>query len=217
MNIILIAPPAAGKGTQAKILKDKYNLAHISTGDLLRDASSKDDELGNELRKVMASGSLVNDELVLKLLKNRIQQDDCKNGYILDGFPRNVDQAIKYDEILKTINKDIGYVFLLDVDKNILLERITGRRICKNCGSIYNVNIESSKPEKDLICDKCNGELYQREDDNEQSFNTRYDEYINKTEPLIEYYENKHCLYHINALDSKENILKQIESVLEER
>src|SRR5574344_28663 len=109
MNIILIAPPAAGKGTQAKILKDKYNLAHISTGDLLRDASSKDDELGNEIRKVMASGSLVNDELVLKLLKNRIQQDDCKNGYILDGFPRNVDQAIKYNEILKTINKDIGY------------------------------------------------------------------------------------------------------------
>lgn len=217
MNIILIAPPAAGKGTQAKILKEKYNLAHISTGDLLRDAANREDELGKELKQVLASGNLVNDELVLKLLEKRIQEDDCKNGYILDGFPRNVDQAIKYDKILETINKDIGYVFLLEVDRDILLERITGRRICKNCGSIYNVNIKSSKPEKDSICDKCNGELYQRSDDNEESFTNRYNEYINKTEPLIDYYDNKKCLYRINALDSKENILKQIESVLEKR
>ncbi|MDD3241298.1 MAG: adenylate kinase [Bacilli bacterium] len=217
MNLILIAPPAAGKGTQSKILEKVYGLAHISTGDLLREASSLDDDLSIKLREILASGQLVNDEIVLELLKRRILQEDCNNGYILDGFPRNVEQAMKYEEILAEVNRKNDFIIVLDVEKEILLQRITGRRICKNCGSIYNVNIESSKPKSDMICDNCGGTLYQREDDNEQSFIKRYDEYLVKTKPLVDYYSKEGNLYHIDANQSRDDITSQIKLILETR
>ena len=217
MNLILIAPPAAGKGTQSKILEKVYGFAHISTGDLLREASSLDNDLSIKLREILASGQLVNDEIVLELLKRRILQEDCNKGYILDGFPRNVEQAVKYKEILTEVNRENDFIIVLDVEKEILLQRITGRRICKNCGSIYNVNIESSKPKSDMICDSCGGTLYQREDDNEDSFTKRYNEYLFKTKPLIDYYSEEGKLYHVDANQSRDDITSQIKLILETR
>lgn len=214
-NIILLAAPAAGKGILSELLKKHYNLVHISTGDLLRNASKNDDEHGISLRKILASGELVSDEIVYNLLEHRLSMSDCQKGFILDGFPRNVEQAEKYDKILNKLNLKLGYVFLLDVDKKILETRITSRRLCKDCGAIFNINIDSAKPIKNGICDNCGSELYQRSDDNTESFKVRYDTYINKTQPLVEFYENKKILYKIDGSKDKEYTFEQVKSILE--
>lgn len=198
-NLILIAAPGAGKGTLAKGLKEEYHYAHISTGDLLREAASKGDELGNHISELLASGTLVTDDIVISALKNRLMDEDCSNGYILDGFPRTVKQAEMYDKILEELHKELGLVIVLDVEKELLIERITGRRICRDCGAIYNIYNPDLIPEKDDACDKCGGELYQRSDDNLESLETRYQTYLEKTQPLIDYYEQKDCLYRVNS------------------
>ena len=136
-NIILIAPPAAGKGTQSSLIEEKYNLPHISTGDILRDISKEDSEIGRYILETLSSGGLVKDEIIYELIEKRLKQDDCKNGCILDGFPRNLEQAKKYDEILSRLNQKLDYVLVLDIDSKILEKRITGRRICSNCGAVY--------------------------------------------------------------------------------
>lgn len=213
-NIILIAPPAAGKGTQSKLIVSKYNIPHISTGDLLREISKEDSEVGNYVRETISSGNLVKDEITYQLIEQRIRQDDCKNGFIMDGFPRNVDQAIKYDEILEKLNYKIGNVVLIEIDKEILEKRITGRRICKKCGSIYNINFEKQKPKVESICDKCGSSLYQRDDDNVSSFNTRYDLYEEKTKPLIDYYSSLSVLHKVDGNGSINKIFKKIEKII---
>ena len=213
-DIILIAPPAAGKGTQAKLLSAKYHIPHISTGDLLRKAVNDQTELGNMVKETMESGQLVSDDIVLQLLEKRITEADCQNGYILDGFPRNIEQAYKYDEILKDLNQELGYVIQLDIDEETLEKRITGRRICEDCGSVYNINSLNEKPKIESICDKCNGKLYQRNDDNITSFKNRYNLYTEKTKPLLDYYEKKGILYVINGNDSVEEVSKRIDTVL---
>lgn len=213
MNILLLAPPAAGKGTQAEILKEKYHLNHVSTGDLLRNEVNKGTDLGNKLKTIMESGNLVSDDIVLEVLSNYLQRTDNLN-LLLDGFPRNIYQAKELDKLLVDRNEKIDYAFLLDVGKEILLDRITGRRLCKSCGAIYNVNIDPLKPKVDTICDKCGNSLIQRKDDNEGTFEIRYQEYEKETKPLVDYYQDKKVLYKVDGSISKEYTTEQIESIL---
>ncbi len=214
MNIILLAPPAAGKGTQSELLEKHYNLNHISTGDLLRATSKEESDLGKEIKSIMESGKLVSDDLVLEVLNNYLNKTDNMN-LLLDGFPRNVYQAEKLDEILAGKDSKIDYVFLLDVPKETLLDRITGRRLCKSCGNIYNVNIESLKPKNGLVCDNCGNELIQRADDNAETFEIRYNEYKTLTEPLINYYKNKNVLYNIDSLGTVDEIFNRIKEIID--
>lgn len=211
MNIILIAPPAAGKGTQAKLLSSKYHIPHISTGDLLRAATG---ELGDIVKKTMESGMLVSDDLVLKLLEERITKEDCQNGYILDGFPRNVSQAESYMNLLEKLNKPLGYVIYLDASKEITQKRIVGRLSCPTCGAVYNDQIDESKPKKFGTCDKCNGPLSKRSDDNLETFEKRYQTFMNETYPLVNYFRSKGKLFTIGSGISKERTLNEIEKII---
>ncbi len=213
-NIMFIAPPAAGKGTQAELIVEKYGIPHISTGDILREISKEDSELGQYVFETLASGKLVKDEITYQLIKDKLSRDECKNGYIIDGFPRNLEQAIEYDRILRELNYDIGHVILINIDEKILEKRITGRRVCENCKSIFNINDEKSAPKVESICDNCGGKLYQRSDDNLESFKTRYQMYREKTEPIIEYYKSKNALEEIDGNDSVENVFRKIEEII---
>ena len=213
-NIIFIAPPAAGKGTISNMLMDAYHMTHISTGDLLREETNSDSSLGKYIKEQMQSGALVSDEIILDLLKKRISKDDCNDGYILDGFPRNVEQAQAYENILKELNKDLGYVFLLEVDKELAKKRIVGRISCPQCGAVYNEYMEETRPKKDGICDKCNISLVKRDDDNEETFEKRFNTYFEKTEPLINYYKEKGVLYNIPANCGKDTTFAAIKKVM---
>ncbi|MBQ8871273.1 MAG: nucleoside monophosphate kinase [Bacilli bacterium] len=212
-SIIFIAPPAAGKGTQAVMLSSKYNIPHISTGDILRNAQD-DTERGKYISSEMAKGHFISDEIILELLTERLSQSDCENGYILDGFPRNIKQAEEYEEILNKLNKDLGIVIVLDIDKEIAKERIVGRISCPKCGSVFNDMIEESMPKEAGICDKCKTKLKKREDDNAESFEVRFEGYLAKTEPLIEYYQNKNILYRVDSSLGKDITFNQIEDIL---
>ena len=214
MNIILLAPPAAGKGTQSEKLEKEYSLNHISTGDLLRNASREENDFGKNLKSIMESGKLVTDDIVLEVLNRYLDQTDNMN-LLLDGFPRNIYQANKLDEILASKDSKVNYVFLLDVPKQTLADRITGRRLCKSCGRVYNVNIDSLKPNVDNVCDNCGNELFQRSDDNRETFETRYNEYLEQTSPLIDYYKNKNVLFEIDSTQTVEEIFNQIKKIIE--
>ena len=213
-NIMFIAPPAAGKGTQAELIVEKYHIPHISTGDILREISKEDSEMGEYVRETLASGQLVKDEITYQLIEDRLKKDDCKNGYIIDGFPRNIDQAYEYDKILERLGYDVGNVILLKIDKKVLEKRITGRRICESCGAIYNINDQKQTPKEESVCDSCGGKLYQRSDDNLESFQTRYQTYEEKTSPIIEHYRKKNVLKEVNGDDTIENIFKQVEKII---
>lgn len=214
-NIIFIAPPAAGKGTQSNLVSEKYHIPHISTGDILREVMKEDSEIGEYVLETISSGGLVKDDIMYTLLEKRLHEKDCQNGYILDGFPRNVEQAKKYDEILKRLGQELGYVISLEIDEKLLAKRITGRRVCEDCGAIYNINVPSELPEIESTCDLCGGNLYQRNDDNLESFQNRYQVYLEKTGPLLEYYKNKHILYQIDGNLSIEEVFKRITMILE--
>lgn len=212
-NLILIAAPAAGKGTLSELLVQKYNYIHISTGDLLRKVSKEKTALGEKIAKILETGELVTDEIVFELLENRLQENDTLNGYILDGFPRTLDQALKYNEMLKRLNKELGLVIVLDTDYETLKKRIVGRLLCPDCGSVYNTLTGQNRPKIENICDKCGAVLYKRSDDNSISFKTRYETYLEKTKPLIDYYKKQGNLFFINS-DDKEKMLKDIEVLL---
>lgn len=214
-NIVFIAPPAAGKGTQAAILKDKFNIAHISTGDLLRNEIKKGTELGNSLSEQMKSGKLISDEIVTDLLRKRLLEPDTNNGYILDGYPRNISQAEILENILDEVNKPISHVIYLDIDFETALKRACGRLQCSNCGKIYNKYIDESKPKTDGICDDCNILLTHRSDDNEDSFKVRFETFIESTKPLIDFYKKKGLLYTVNSNISKEYTSELVVKVLE--
>lgn len=213
-NIILIAVQGAGKGTAADKLKEKYGYVHISTGDILRERSKVDDELGREIKNLIDNGIFVSDDIIFKAIEDKITQPECQNGYILDGFPRNIDQAKGYDEILNRLNKDLGIVINLTIPNEMLKERIIGRRVCKDCGAIYNIYNEDVKPKQEGICDLCGGELYQRKDDNEESMNTRIKTYFEVTQPIIEYYEQKGVLKVVDSSQDSETTFKEIEKIL---
>ena len=213
-NIMFIAPPAAGKGTQAELVVEKYHIPHISTGDILREISKEDSEIGNYVKETLASGKLVKDEITYQLIEDRLSKDDCKNGFIIDGFPRNLDQAYEYDKILEKLGYEVGNVILINIDKKTLEKRITGRRLCENCNAIYNINDEKSSPKVESVCDECGGKLYQRSDDNLEAFETRYAMYQEKTEPIIDHYRKQNVLVEVDGNDTVENIFKSIDEII---
>jgi len=182
MRLILLGPPGAGKGTQAKMLAEKFGIPQISTGDILRKAVSQDTELGKQAKAVMDDGKLVPDEIVIELIKQRIKAEDCVKGFILDGFPRTIVQAEKLTETLKEMNLGIDHVIDLEVNHQELIERLTGRRSCSNCGAMFHE--ETRLPKKDGICDFCGQPLYQRPDDNKETIIKRLDVYEKETAPL---------------------------------
>ena len=212
-NIIFIAPPAAGKGTMSELLIEKYGYIHISTGDILRGIAKSGTELGNKIALLLEGGKLISDDIVYDAVRERLSMKDLDNGYILDGFPRNLDQAVEYDKILENVNRSLGVVIYLDTPREILEKRITGRRLCEDCGSTYNVLTGVNAPKVDGKCDKCGGKLYQRTDDNSESFNVRYNEFLEKTYPLVEYYKKKNALVSIESIDP-EDTMKAIEGVI---
>lgn len=213
-NIMFIAPPAAGKGTQAELIVDKYKIPHISTGDILREISKEDSELGHYIYEALANGELVKDEITYQLIEERLKKSDCKNGYIIDGFPRNLEQAIEYDKILNTLGYDVGNVILIKVDEKKLEKRITGRRICEKCKSVFNINNKDIAPQIETICDNCGGKLYQRSDDNLEAFQTRYKMYQEKTEPIIKYYQDKGVLYEVDGDLTPEEVFKIVDEII---
>lgn len=211
---MFIAPPAAGKGTQAEIIVKKYNIPHISTGDILREISKENSEIGNYVSEILSNGLLVKDELTYKLVSDRLSKDDCKNGYIIDGFPRNYEQALAYDDILKQIGYDLGLVIVIEVDQKILEKRITGRRVCENCDAVYNINDESKKPKVESVCDLCGGNLFQRSDDNLEAFQNRYATYEKNTEQIINHYKDLGVVYFIDGTKSIDEISQQIDEII---
>lgn len=214
-NIIFIAPPAAGKGTQAKLVSTEYNIPHISTGDLLREEINQGSEIGKSIKKDIESGNLVSDEVITTLLKNRITKSDCSNGYILDGYPRNLLQAKIYDDLLKELEIDNPVVFFFDIDHKTALKRTVSRIVCPNCGSSFNLMIEELKPKKENICDRCNSKLQTRTDDTEEVFIHRFDTYLKSTKDLIEYYKNKGLLHKIDVSNKDvETIFEEVKEIL---
>ena len=214
-NIIFLAPPAAGKGTLSEMLTEKYGYGHISTGDLLREEIKNKTEIGKQAESLMKEGKFVSDDVIVKLISNRITKGDCKNGYILDGFPRTKVQALKYDELLESLGKDLGIVIYIDIDKDMAIRRACSRITCPKCGRIYNKYSEEMKPKTEGICDDCGVSLVQRADDNEETFTKRFEEYINKTMPLYDYYKNKGVLRVIKAYESKYDTFDEAIKVLE--
>lgn len=217
MNIILIAPPAAGKGTQAKLLSEKYNIPHISTGDLLRDEINKGTELGLNLKETMDKGNLIDDATILNLLNERLRLSDCNNGYILDGYPRNVSQAEEYEKLLNSLGKEIGKVIFFDIEEKLALQRTVSRIICPNCGTSYNLLVNDLKPKNDGICDRCGSSLKVRSDDTEEVFIKRFETFITKTQALKDFYQEKGNLYIINIDENKSvnDIFNEVVKVLE--
>lgn len=214
-NIILIAPPAAGKGTEANLLKEEYQIPHISTGDILRSEIASNSPLSKEITDVMASGGLVKDEIILNLIEKRIANDDCKSGYVLDGFPRDIKQAQEYDKLLAKKKTSIGYVFVIDMDKEVAKSRMLARRLCPKCGKVYNLNNGPFKPKKENICDICECELISRKDDNAITYEKRYNSYLEETAPLIEYYEKKGVAYHVDGNTDKDYTHKQVRDIID--
>ena len=205
MRVILLGPPGAGKGTQAAAIAEKVGIPHISTGDMFRAALKQGTPVGLEAKKYMDSGELVPDDVVVALVRERITQDDCKNGFLLDGFPRTIVQAQKLDETLENDGLKIDLVINLKCDDKTVLARLTGRRVCRKCGAIYH--IENMPPKVDGICDKCGGELYQRDDDKADTILNRLDVYKKSTEALIEYYRQKDLLKDVDANLPREETL----------
>lgn len=212
MRIVLLGAPGAGKGTQAKKLIEKYGIPQISTGDLLRAAVSAGTPLGKEAKSYMDKGELVPDSVVLGMVEERLKQDDCKKGYILDGFPRNTAQAEALDKMLSSLNMSLTAAVSVDVPFDDLMKRLTGRRTCKACGQMYNIYFSS--PKKEGVCDKCNGELFQRDDDKEATIKKRLEVYSAQTEPLIGYYKGKGILKSVAGTGSIDEIFKKVTEVL---
>jgi len=214
-ELVFLGAPGAGKGTQAKRLVEKYGIPQISTGDLLRAAVAAGTALGKEAKSYMDRGELVPDSVVLGMVKERLSQDDCKKGFILDGFPRNVAQAEALDKMLAEMNMPLDIALNLDVPFDDLMKRLTGRRTCKSCGQMYNVYYSPSKVEGK--CDKCGGELFQRDDDKEETIKKRLDVYRAQTEPLIDYYSKKGILKSVSGTGSIDEIFNSICAILEKK
>ncbi len=215
LNIVLLGAPGAGKGTQAQLIVDKYHVPHISTGDMFREAIKNKTELGQLAEKFISHGDLVPDEVTIGLVKERLSKEDCKDGYLLDGFPRTLVQAEALKKLSHEIGRDVNLVINIVVPTNVLIERISGRRVCKKCGASYHV--VSMKPLKEGICDRCGGELIQRPDDNAEALKVRLDHYENDTKPLINYYDQLGLMKTTRGDMGLENNFKAIVSLIEAR
>ncbi len=212
MILVFLGAPGSGKGTQAKILIDKLKIAHLSTGDMLREAVAAKTTIGYEANSFMSKGELVPDSVVIKLIEERIQKSDCKNGFILDGFPRNTTQAVSLDEMFLKHKLKINHCVAIDVDEKALVQRLTGRRTCKNCGAGYHIQFQAPKT-KD-VCDKCNGPLFQRNDDVEDVIKDRLNVYKTKTAPLIDFYKKQNLLRSISGTGEFSEITDRILKVI---
>ncbi len=212
MNLILLGPPGAGKGTQAVKIVEKYNIPHISTGDIFRENIKKGTELGKKAQEYMNKGELVPDDLVVEIACSRLLQDDCKEGFLLDGFPRTVYQAEKLDEFLAEHGRKVEHVLDIAVEKEELITRLIGRRVCRSCGASYHV--VNMPPAKEGVCDLCGGELYQRADDTEETVVNRIEVYEAQTMPLIDYYEKAGVIAHIDGATGLDNVFADIVKVL---
>ena len=206
MNVIFIAPPAAGKGTQAEMLSKDYNLYHLSTGDVLREVSKSDTELGREVKELIDNGNFVSDELIFKLLENKINSLANVNGIIFDGVPRTLEQAIMLDKLV-----NVDYVIYLDVEKEVAMKRAVGRVTCPSCNTTYNTYFDELDDNK---CNICKVELSKREDDTEEKFNHRFDTYLLRTKPVIDYYNEKGILTVVKNIGTKYDIYENIKSVI---
>lgn len=214
LRLILLGPPGAGKGTQAARIVEKYNIPHISTGDIFRKNIKEGTELGKRAQDYMNKGELVPDDLVIEIAEARIIEEDCKGGFLLDGFPRTVYQAEKFDAFLKEAGMAIDKVLNISVDSEELMQRIIGRRVCKSCGASYHV--KNMPPKVEGICDVCGGELYQRHDDTAETVKNRVSVYDAQTRPLVDYYNNTGRLAQIDGEQSQESVFASIVSVIGE-
>lgn len=213
MNIIIMGPAGSGKGTISSTIVEKYHLTHISTGDMFRYHISNNTELGQLAQQYTNAGKLVPDEVTIEMLKNRLAQDDVKNGYLLDGFPRTLAQAKAFEVLSKEINQEVDCVLSLVLPLDLLIERITGRRVCPNCGASYH--IKNVKPKQDGICDVCGSELIQRKDDTEEKLMVRLSEHDRNTAPVIKYYDSIGLVHEIDASLSINDVNAQVSAVLD--
>ncbi len=212
MILILLGAPGVGKGTQGALISKEYGIPQISTGDILRNEVRNETELGRKAKVYMDKGELVPDTIIIDMMEKRIMQDDCKNGFILDGFPRTVAQAEAFDKMLRKNGLELNRVLLIDVPEEEIIERLTGRRICTNCGAVYH--IKNNPPKEDSICDKCGGRLVQRDDDTEEVVRNRLDVYKKNTMPLIDYYIKTSKLVKIDGIGGIEEIFGRIKKTL---
>ena len=212
MRLILLGAPGAGKGTQSKRLVEKYGIPQISTGDILRAAVKDETKLGLEAKSYMDKGELVPDSVVIGIIEERLREPDCKKGFILDGFPRTVVQADALEETLEEMDLSIEHVLNIQVNDDELIKRLSGRRICKECGEAYHVDL--SPPKKMNVCDKCSGELYQREDDKEATISERLKVYGSQTSQLIDYYSKHDSLSTIEGVGGESEIFDRIDAVV---
>ncbi|MBI4726000.1 adenylate kinase [candidate division TA06 bacterium] len=213
MRLVLLGAPGSGKGTQAKQICQKFNLPHISTGDILRQAVKDGSPLGLEAKGFMDRGELVPDHLILNLIKERFKSPDAQKGFLLDGFPRTVAQARGLEDMLLQQSLKIDLACSLDVEREELINRLTARRICPGCGAIYNLLFQS--PPKENLCDKCNGKLEQRVDDQRQTVENRLEVYLRQTRPLLEYYDSRKLLKEINGNAGPDKVFQDISAVLQ--
>ncbi len=214
MLIILLGPPGAGKGTQAEKITNDHNLAYISTGDILRSAVRENKELGRKARQYMDEGKLVPDDLVVEIVKDRLLNPDCRNGALFDGFPRTVEQAVFLENALPDLDVKIDRVLSVEVEESELIERLTGRRVCSDCGANYHLKFKPPKVRN--VCDQCGGDLYQRDDDSLETVKERLEVYKKQTQPLIEFYQKRGLLSPIDGNQEIEDVYKQISSILGE-
>lgn len=215
MRLILVGPPGAGKGTQAEKIVERHHVAHISTGDILRANVKNNTPLGETAKGYMDRGELVPDQLIIAMMGERLREQDCENGFLLDGFPRTTAQAQALDQLLSDLHIQLDGVLLLDVPDDVVVERLCGRRGCKSCGAIYHAKF---KPSADGVhCDQCGGDLFQRDDDKESVIRSRLDVYHRQTAPIADYYEQQGLLLTVNGDQSGDGVLKDIERVLEAR
>lgn len=212
MNIILIGPPGAGKGTQATRMIDRLQVPQISTGDMFRAAVKEGTPMGKKAKEYMDKGALVPDDVVIGVVKERFQKPDCKKGFILDGFPRTLEQAKALDGLLKDLGTKLDHVVVIEVPDDYLVKRLTGRRTCRGCN--YMHHIEFDPPKKAGVCDKCSGELYQRDDDQEATIRQRLTTYHGQTSPLIEYYGKQNIVRKINGTMSMEQVQNEIKKAI---
>ncbi len=212
LNIILMGPPGAGKGTHAKWMENDLHIPHISTGDMFREAMASGSELGNKVKEIINRGDLVSDELTCALVKDRLLRDDCANGYLLDGFPRTLAQAEALRKMGKEIGREPNLAINISCPDNILIQRVTTRRVCPHCGASFN--IVTMKPKKDGICDYCGAPLIQRKDDNEESFKVRLANYYKSTAPLLEYYKKEGLLKDFDGTIGADNLKKELKEFL---
>ncbi len=215
LRIILLGPPGAGKGTQATRIAEKYNISHISTGDIFRKNVKEKTDLGRKAKEYMDKGQLVPDELTIQIVEDRLKEPDCKNGFLLDGFPRTVFQAEEFDRYLDERELSINHVLNIEVEKEELMTRLIGRRVCKNCGATYHVL--NMPPEKEGTCDFCGGDLYQRADDSSETVENRIEVYLAQTKPLVQYFEKHNVLDTIDGACELEDVFKQITDILGEK